>query len=449
MSTTQAHNGTTATIDAGPPLRGGPRGDRDPLPENTGRGRTLLILSQVYVPDPASVGQHMADAAAEMVRRGWRVRVLTSSRGYNDPTIRYKPREVIDGVEVIRLPLSSFGKKHFLLRMLAAILFMAQAVIRGVFTPKLACILVSTSPPMCIIAALTIRLFRRAVIKFWVMDINPDQLVALGAISANSFAARLMDVFNRAVLKRSADVIVLDRFMAETMNRKLNVASKMATLPPWPHEDHVDPVLHDDNPFRKEHGLGGKFVFMYSGNHSASLPLETFLKAAIRFKDDPRVAFLFIGDGKRKQEVEQTIRDNAMTNMLSLPYQPIDNLRFSLSAADVHLVSMGDTMVGVIHPCKIYGAMAVSRPVLLLGPSPSHASDLVVGEEIGWHIAHGDVEGAYETLRRIIETPPTELSRMGRKARELVDTRLSKARLCGAFCDVLERGLVEASVVHA
>lgn len=416
----------------------GASGTKDTM--ETGNGRTLLILSQVYVPDPASVGQHMADAAAEMVRRGWRVRVLTSNRGYNNPAIRYASRETISGVEVVRLPASSFGKVSWVLRAVAAVLFMLQTIIRGIFTPKLDTILVSTSPPMCIVAALAIGVFRRARIKFWVMDINPDQLVALGAIRAGSMPARVMDLFNRWVLRRSSDVIVLDRFMAETMNRKLEVNGKMSIIPPWPHEDHVEPVPHSENPFRKEHGLDGKFVFMYSGNHGIALPLETFLKAAIRFKDDPRVVFMFIGDGVRKKEVEAAIRDHSLTNMRSLPYQPIEKLRYSLSAADVHLVSVGDTMVGVIHPCKIYGAMAVSRPILLLGPSPSHVSDIVVGEHVGWQISHGDVEGAYKTILQILASPPADLQTRGGTARRLVDTRLSKSFLCGQFCDVLEKG---------
>ena len=41
-------------------------------------------------------------------------------------------------------------------------------------------ILVSTSPPMCSFAALLIAAVRRVPIVYWVMDINPDQAVALG-----------------------------------------------------------------------------------------------------------------------------------------------------------------------------------------------------------------------------------------------------------------------------
>jgi glycosyltransferase involved in cell wall biosynthesis len=410
----------------------------------------------------------MADAAAEMARRGWRVRVLTSASGYNDSSIKYKPFEIIDGVEVKRLPLSSFGKKSLPIRALAAFLFMAQTIIHGVFTRGISgpkgrsgAILVSTSPPMCIIAALVIRIarFGRAPIKFWVMDINPDQLISLGKIGPNSLPARAMNFFNRWILGAASDVIVLDKFMAKTMNDKRDVAEKMAILPPWPHEDSVEPVRHDDNPFRKTHNLAGKRVIMYSGNHGIALPLETFLKAAVRFKDDPRVAFLFIGDGVRKKEVEATIRDHSMSNMLSLPYQPLSQLRFSLSAADAHLVSVGNESVGTIHPCKIYGAMAVARPIVLLGPDPCHVSDLVAGERgqedqpryepIGWHIPHGDVDRAEKVIREIIESPAARLGAMGERARRVVETQLSKPVLCGAFCDVLERGLISSGGRHA
>ena len=55
--------------------------------ERARKRQRLLILSQVYVPDPASVGQHLHDFAAEMARRGHDVVVYCSSRGYDDPTL--------------------------------------------------------------------------------------------------------------------------------------------------------------------------------------------------------------------------------------------------------------------------------------------------------------------------------------------------------------------------
>jgi len=405
------------------------------------RPNTILVMSQVYVPDPASVGQHMHDAAAELVRRGFRVVVLTSARGYDDPTVRYPARETLDGVEIRRLPLSSFGKKSIPLRLLGGVLFMLQAILRGLFTRDLRAVLVSTSPPMCAAAALVIGALRRAPIKYWVMDLNPDQMIELGKLRPDAPAARIFDAFNRIVLGRAADVVALDRFMADRLLRKRDVRSKLSVMPPWPHDDHLEVIPHESNPFRKEHGLEGKFVVMYSGNHGFSTPVKTIVDAALRLQHRDDIVFMFIGGGVGKKDVDRAIAEHKPANIRSLPYQPLDRIKYSLSAADVHLVSVGNDVVGVVHPCKVYGAMAVARPILLLGPDPCHVSDLVREHNLGWQISHGDVDGAVRTLEQIVATPREELAAMGARARALIERELSKNVLCGRFCDVVERGL--------
>jgi colanic acid biosynthesis glycosyl transferase WcaI len=402
---------------------------------------TLLILSQVYPPDAASVGQHMHDAAAELARRGRRVRVVTSNRGYEDPSKVFPRREMKDGVEVVRVPLSSFGKKKIALRALAMFLFMLQCIWHAMTARRLECIMVSTSPPMCSFAAVIAGTLRRAPIKFWVMDLNPDQAIQMGLIKETSLVARVFNWFNRVILRKAADVVALDRFMAERLLRKVDVSPKMHVMPPWPHDAHLEPVPHAENPFRKAHGLEGKFVFMYSGNHGLTTPVTTILKAALKLRHRDDIVFMFIGGGHGKKEVEQTIKEHNLPNIRSLPYQPIDQLRYSLSAADVHLVTMGDEVVGVIHPCKIYGAMRITRPILLVGPDPCHATDLIAEAQCGWRIANGDVDGAARIIERIAAMPKEELAAMGRRGADLVDRKYSMAILQTAYCDVVERGL--------
>lgn len=402
---------------------------------------TLLILSQVYPPDAASVGQHMHDAAAELARRGRRVRVVTSNRGYEDPSKVFPRREIKDGVEVVRVPLSSFGKKKIALRALAMSLFMLQCIWHAMTARRLECIMVSTSPPMCSFAAVIAGTLRRVPIKFWVMDLNPDQAIQMGLIKETSLVARVFNWFNRVILRKAADVVALDRFMSERLLRKVNVSHKMHVMPPWPHDAHLDPVPHDQNPFRKAHGLDGKFVFMYSGNHGLTTPVTTILKAALKLRHRDDIVFMFIGGGHGKKEVEQTIKEHNPPNIRSLPYQPMDQLRYSLSAADVHLVTMGDEVVGVIHPCKIYGAMRITRPVLLVGPDPCHATDLIAEANCGWRIANGDVDGAVRAIERIAAMPKEELAAMGQRGSDLVDRKYSMAILQTAYCDVVEKGL--------
>ena len=107
-----------------------------PFPRRTALRRSLVIFSQTFVPDPAAVGQHIADVAFEMARRGHRVRVYTANRGYEDTSLRYPPRENLRGVEVRRLPLSSFGKKSILTRIVGTLSFMIQCMALGLFLPR-------------------------------------------------------------------------------------------------------------------------------------------------------------------------------------------------------------------------------------------------------------------------------------------------------------------------
>jgi glycosyltransferase involved in cell wall biosynthesis len=137
--------------------------------------------------------------------------------------------------------------------------------------------------------------------------------------------------------------------------------------------------------------------------------------------------------------VDGTIREHGLTNSISLPYQPMSELKYSLSAADVHVVSMGNEMAGIIHPCKIYGAMAVGRPVLYLGPKPSHISDILQDHAFGWHVAHGDLEGMKQRISAILDTPAEQLRTMGKLAQEVLQRSLSQEILQTRLGDRLEK----------
>jgi len=401
---------------------------------------TILILTQVYVPDSASVGQHMHDTAVELAQRGHRVVVLTSARGYDDPSMKNPLRELRDGVEIRRLPLASFGKSSIPIRLVGATLFLLQAFVRGLFVRGLRGTLVSTSPPMCTIVAWLLALVRRAPYTFWVMDINPDQAVILGKVKEDGLLVRMFEAFNRRSLKRATRVVVLDRLMAERMNRKLDTSDKMEIIPPWTMLPPTEPVLHSENPFRREHGLTDKLVFMYSGNHSVAHPIGTILAAARRLEAREDLVFMFIGGGLGKRDVDEAVKNGA-ANVHSLPYQPLEELQWSLSAADIHLVTFSEEMVGVVHPCKAYGALAASRPILLVGPRESHIGNLIDEYQVGWSVERDQVDEMVQLVEEIAGGQAGDLEAMGRDGLEAIRKSLSPEVLRGRLCDVIEEGL--------
>ena len=272
------------------------------------------------------------------------------------------------------------------------------------------------------------------------MDINPDQAVTLGTFSPKHPLVKAFDWLNCRILKRADSIIVLDRFMQARLERKLkrpaeDLRSPIQVIPPWPMDDYLETVAHSENSFRKEQGWEDKFVVMHSGNHSLVHPLDTILDAADALKDDPRFVFVFIGGGRGKEVVDARLREqsNGASNIISLPYQPLDQICFSLSAADLHIISLGNEMSGIVHPCKIYGALSIGRPVLTLGPEESYLSDINGDNQIGWSVRHGDVDSAVAALKKAVDQTQKEREAMGLRAQQIANKKFSREKILNRF----------------
>jgi glycosyltransferase involved in cell wall biosynthesis len=316
---------------------------------------------------------------------------------------------------------------------LGASLFTAQAATRIFLGRRPDLLLVSDAPPFAPFLGPAARVLRGIQYVYWVMDINPDQLVALRAVSERSLITRAWRWLNRQVYRRAQTVVVLDRFMHQRAVKQGASLKTTRILPPWPHDEHLDAPPDEVARFRREHGLDGRFVVMYSGNHAASHPLTTLLDAAEHLQGDDRFVFLFVGGGAGKRDVEA----RRLRNVRSLEYQPLEKLGATLRAADLHVVTMRDQMVGIVHTCKVYGIMSVGKPFIFFGPPESHVTDLIHESASGWAARHDDVEGAIALIRRAAESPAA-LVEKGRSGRELVERKLSQEHLRRELCDVLE-----------
>src|SRR5678815_5420286 len=111
-------------------------------------------------------------------------------------------------------------------------------------------------------------------------------------------------------------------------------------------------------------------------------------------RDDPRIFFLFVGDGPRRREVEAFARREGIRNFAYRDYFPRDCLRYSLSIADVHLISLRPQFVGISVPSKLYGAMASARPILFVGPERCETADAIHDARCGVVVDPGAVGDA-------------------------------------------------------
>ena len=405
----------------------------------------FLLLNQTFYPDVMATGQYLTEVAVRLMERGHEVTVVTSRRAYDHPEKRFPKHEVWRGIQIWRIGSTGFGKTAKWRRAADFASFILCCCARLALLPRSDAVVALTSPPLISFIGAGFARLRGSRFYYWVMDFNPDEAIAAGWLRGDSFVAWVLERLSRFSLARSARIIALDRFMADRIIAKGVPAQKVAVIPPWSQDGAVrfDPAGRAR--FRQAHGLQNKFVVMYSGNHSPCHPLDTLLEAARRLAHEPRIVFCFVGGGSefrriqalvaspntdaRIQEMESSKHEPAsgkpesegrfpnpstlniplsttirLPNILALPYQPLEQLAGSLSAADLHVVVMGDPFVGLVHPCKIYNILSVGAPILYIGPQLSHVSEILTATDRPDHCGqarHGDTDAVVGHILRL------------------------------------------------
>ena len=362
----------------------------------------FLLLNQCFYPDVVSTAQHLTDLATELSARGHSVTVVASDRGYDDPSARFPRREIWNNIRIIRIPSLTLGKSSRWRRALNFGSFAVVCALRLLVLGRFDVVVALTSPPLIsLLGALLVRL-RGGLFCFWVMDLNPDEAIAAGWLNERSLVARVLQQMLRYSFKRADRTIVLDRFMEERVLAKGVERRRVTVIPPWSHDDAVSFSAQGREEFRRKHELDDRFVVMYAGNHSPCHPLDTLLAAALKLQTRDDIVFCFIGGGSEHAKVKAFAQHHSLSNVRTLPYQPLPELSSSLSAADLHVVVMGDAFVGIVHPCKIYNIISIGAPALYIGPQPSHISELALPVI---HKRHGDVEGVTEAIVQASRQP--------------------------------------------
>jgi colanic acid biosynthesis glycosyl transferase WcaI len=397
----------------------------------------ILLLNQAFRPDVVSTAQHLGDLAAELAARGHEVTVVAGRNAYDDPRMIFSGRETWRGVRIFRVFATRFGKKTKWRRAADFASFILSCCLRLAFLPKQDVVVALTSPPLIsFIGAVRAKLWG-AKFFYWVMDLNPDEAVAASWLRADSPTGRILERMSRFSFRRANRIIALDRFMRDRIAAKGIAPEKIAVIPPWSHDSEVRFDATGREQFRKNHGLDGKFVVMYAGNHSPVHPLDTLMQAAGQLREEP-VVFCFVGGGSEFERVKRRAEAEKLTHrVLCLPYQPLNLLAGLLSAADAQVVVMGNAFVGLVHPCKIYNILTVGAPVIYIGPQPSHVTEILdrLGNGYPWAVvSHGEAE----VLTRQIQDLQARRTGEPRQCPAQITAAFSKDALLPQLIAVLE-----------
>jgi glycosyltransferase involved in cell wall biosynthesis len=394
--------------------------------------KKLVLLCEHFYPEMVSTGMHMTELATRLAELGWQITVYTAAPtwGTDDDAERPVPREMVhEGVRIIRVPTFGSQRGNLISKTVSAITFVlsvgwALARTRGDYPGMV----ITTNPPFIgVLGWVYSRVFRRPYLLI-VYDVFPDFAISLGVLSPDSWIARVWERTTRLILQGAAVTVVIGRDMLDLVRRKVprHMHDRVVMIPNWSDERRVRPVDAADNPFRRNHGLDGRFVIQYAGRMGEKHNLEPLIDAA-RILSDTDLLFQFVGDGAKKPKLEALVAEFGLTNVQFLPYQPMEGLAEMLSAADLAVVCLETGHTGISVPSKAYGVIASGTPLIGILDPDGEIGQMIKESGCGVLVdpVGEDIAGA---IRDLMEHP-TKRSAMGATARRvfLENYTLSKA----------------------
>ena len=391
----------------------------------------VLFLNRSFWPDREATGQFLTELCDDLSRDHEVTIVAGPSRDRGSAGFHLWSHQQRGKVSIVRTWGTGFSKSNLLGRLVNLGTYYLLAAVVALRLPRPDVIVAETDPPL--LGALAAVLKRRwgCRLIYNVRDLYPDIAEATGGVR-NPLLLGLLRHANDYAYKRSDLIVTLGHDMAERIVNKGVPADKVVVVPDWVDCGRIRPL--ESNPFRRN--FGEKFVVMYSGNIGLSQQLEAVLEAADRLRDDERILFAMIGEGARKKWLEERARSMGLPNVIFLPYQPLENLAESLTAADLHLIPLAPGAAGCLVPSKIYGILAAGRPFIAMMEASAEVAQIAREDAVGFVVRPGDVDGLVGAIREAVDAPE-RLKQMGVRARRLAELRFDRIKVTGRFGSVL------------
>ena len=202
-----------------------------------------------------------------------------------------------------------------------------------------------------------------------VFDVYPDVLKVYG-IKKSNLLYKLWKKCNVVLFQRAENIFTIGEGMMRLLEN-YTPGDRIKIISLWTGLTRAVPIPKLQNKWLTPLNLNEKFIVQYSGNIGYTHNVEMLIEVANKMKDEDWCHFLIIGRGDKVEMIKHLIDNYALTNCTLLPFQPDEQLVYSLAAADLGVVILDEKVADVSLPSKIYNLQAVGVPVLGISPSDS------------------------------------------------------------------------------
>ncbi len=396
----------------------------------------ILLVAQNFHPE----GFKSNDAAFELARRGHKVTVLTSlpnypqGRIYDGYGIFRQRREWVNGVKVYRtlvIPRRKGGGVMLALNYLSwAFCATLWALYLAVFHRYDAVFVHQTSPVTQGIPALVVKWLQRKPMYFWVLDLWPESLQAAGNIN-NKYVLNFFSWLTKLMYRNSKKILISSQGFKESIISKGDFEDKIVYFPNWA-EDVFSSAKPYDIPELPE-----GFKVMFAGNIGEAQDFESVMKAALLLKDRKDIKFIIVGDGRKKEWVDEFIRENSLEEtVFTMGRYPIEAMPTFYSQADVMFLALKDEYIfSLTMPAKVQTYMASCKPIIAMINGETRRVIDEIG--CGFSCASGNSQGFAECVVKCTEMSKERLDEISRNGYDYFSSNYRFDFCMDNLCDIL------------
>lgn len=399
----------------------------------------VLLLTQWFEPEPTFKGM---DFARELIRQGFDVEVVTGfpnypgGKIYPGYSLKWLQREVIDGVQVTRVPLYPSHDQGAAGRIFNYVTFAASSLFYGLFAAKRPDVIYAYHPPLTVgIAAVLIRFFRRVPVVYDIQDMWPDTLRTTGMFS-NENALKAVSRVCDWVYRRVDQLIVLSPGFKRLLIERDVPADKIEVIYNWCAEYSLAapkgavPVAFPSQ---------NKFCILFAGNMGKAQALDAVIDAAELLQEQaPDLNFVFLGGGLELKNLQQLVADKSLRNVIFLPRVPMAEVGSYLNIADALLVHLKkDPLFTITIPSKTQAYMAVGKPILMA--VDGDAAALVRNSGCGKTAESQNPQAIADAALALMQAGTDECNAMAENSRRFYREKLSLSVGVGRFSEVFKK----------
>ena len=390
----------------------------------------LLVLNQYYWPGVEATA-HLLTELCEGLADEYEVRVVTGIlHGHED-----EPRRTVrNGVEIVRVPSTSFERSKLAARATNYLTYLSRALGQALRGPRPDVVLCMTDPPMVGDIGLVVARRFRAPLLVISEDVFPEIALELKRLE-NPLLIGLLRGLVGLYLERADRIVAIGETMRRRLEEKGAKPGRLSVIPNWVDTNAITPQPRD-NAWARKRRLRDRFVVMHSGNVGHAQNLDCLVRATTFLRDLDDLSVLVVGFGARYEELVQLTKRLETDAVRFLPYQPREVLAQSLGSADVHVVGLSSGLSGYVVPSRLYGILSAGRPVIVAADPESETAQVVESVGCGVVIPPGRPELLADAIRDLRERRD-ELDEMGARGRAYVVAEADRSVAIGRYRELL------------